>query len=45
MDNVDFTLPMRSYNNIVSSLHKLTSKSLTQATGVAEAQEKNINNQ
>jgi hypothetical protein len=47
MENVDFTLPTRYYNNIVSNLQKFTNKSLTQAIGVVEAQKKkkNINNQ
>jgi hypothetical protein len=37
MESVNFTLPTKSYNNIISSLQKLMNKSLAQAIGVVEA--------
>jgi hypothetical protein len=36
IESVDFILPTRSYNDIVSSLQKLSSKSLAQATGAVD---------
>lgn len=36
MESVNFTIPMKSYNNIISGLQKLVSKSLAQAIGVVE---------
>jgi hypothetical protein len=39
VDSFDFDLPTRSYNDIVSSTQKLTSKCLAQATGAVEAQQ------
>lgn len=36
MESVKFTIPMKSYNNIISSLKKFVSKSLAQAIGVLE---------